>query len=211
MAQSQHGELPCPRCVRPMAVEVYHLLDAQVDSKLAVQFANGELNVLQCTNCGAEVMVAAPMIYHDGGQQRVVVLVPDAEELPPADLNPLLEGLAFALVDSLQLAPDNIPEYLSNLIVLDRSHLMRILVGMLQAGIPFDDAWRLVAEERLVLRLLGITTVERQAMLREPGLREALPDILRGVARRQSDTRLVADIADLERQLFPPTKKTTAD
>jgi hypothetical protein len=59
-----------------MRVAIVNIIDAEAQPHLKSQLLGGRLNASNCPKCGAPVMLAAPLIYHDGSKQFCFVHIP---------------------------------------------------------------------------------------------------------------------------------------
>jgi hypothetical protein len=59
-----------------MRVAIVNIIDAEAQPHLKSQLLAGRLNASNCPKCGAPVMLAAPLIYHDGSKQFCFVHIP---------------------------------------------------------------------------------------------------------------------------------------
>ncbi len=75
-APGQVAQVACPSCQTPMRVAIVNIIDAEAQPHLKSQLLAGRLNASNCPKCGAPVMLAAPLIYHDGSKQFCFVHIP---------------------------------------------------------------------------------------------------------------------------------------
>lgn len=75
-APGQVAQVACPSCQTPMRVAIVNIIDAEAQPHLKSQLLGGRLNASNCPKCGAPVMLAAPLIYHDGSKQFCFVHIP---------------------------------------------------------------------------------------------------------------------------------------
>jgi hypothetical protein len=59
-----------------MRVAIVNIIDAEAQPHLKSQLLGGRLNASNCPKRGAPVMLAAPLIYHDGSKQLRFVHIP---------------------------------------------------------------------------------------------------------------------------------------
>ncbi|MCX6014997.1 MAG: CpXC domain-containing protein [Chloroflexales bacterium] len=75
-APGQVAQVACPSCQTPMRVAIVNIIDAEAQPHLKSQLLGGRLNASNCTKCGSPVILAAPLIYHDGSKQFCFVHIP---------------------------------------------------------------------------------------------------------------------------------------
>lgn len=68
--------LSCSNCGVPFQAEVDQLLDAGEDPNAKSRLISGRVNVVTCPNCGFEMQVASPLMYHDPAHELLLVHVP---------------------------------------------------------------------------------------------------------------------------------------
>ena len=101
MSTPQTTSVRCPQCRQPVQVSVYSVVDVGKEPKLKEALLRGQLNAINCANCGYHGPLAAPMLYHDPAKQLALVLMPmemglkrDAEEREIGKLtNRLIESM----------------------------------------------------------------------------------------------------------------------
>src|SRR5512135_1833909 len=65
----------CP-CGERFAADVWRAVDAR-DQAEAKKLQDGTLNRVQCPSCEARAEVQVPVVFHDGGHERLVLVLPD--------------------------------------------------------------------------------------------------------------------------------------
>jgi hypothetical protein len=65
----------CP-CGERFAAEVWRAVDAR-DAAEAKKLQDGTLNRVRCPSCEAKADVQVPVVFHDGGTERLVLVLPD--------------------------------------------------------------------------------------------------------------------------------------
>lgn len=75
-APGQVAQVACPSCQTLMRVAIVNIIDAEAQPHLKSQLLGGRLNASNCTKCGSPVILAAPLIYHDGSKQFCFVHIP---------------------------------------------------------------------------------------------------------------------------------------
>ena len=66
----------CPACQAPAEVSLERLIDVKRRPQLKAALLSGQLNNLQCSACGAASALAAPILYHDAGNEMLIAFVP---------------------------------------------------------------------------------------------------------------------------------------
>ncbi len=75
-APGQTVQVNCPRCQSPVPVAVVNFIDAEMQPVLKNQLIANQLNTGMCAACGAPVMLAVPLVYHDASHQFCFVHIP---------------------------------------------------------------------------------------------------------------------------------------
>jgi hypothetical protein len=78
-------QLACPNCRTPMRAQIFSLVDVGRQPELKNYLLAGQLNMAVCPNCGAPVMIAAPLIYHDPSKQLFLVHFPQQLNTRPEE------------------------------------------------------------------------------------------------------------------------------
>jgi hypothetical protein len=68
--------LRCPRCGTEFVNDIYIIVDAAERPDLVTKIVDGTLHDTRCLNCGEAGGVAAPLLYHNGERERVLLAVP---------------------------------------------------------------------------------------------------------------------------------------
>jgi hypothetical protein len=66
----------CPNCRQPVSAVVETVIDVAQDPQAKVRLLSGGVNNVRCPNCGTMVTIAAPLLYHDGSKELLLVYVP---------------------------------------------------------------------------------------------------------------------------------------
>lgn len=74
--------IQCPNCRQPVAATLENLIDVDSDPEAKARLLTGRTNSVQCASCGVVSMVAAPLLYHDGGKQLLISFLPMELGLP---------------------------------------------------------------------------------------------------------------------------------
>ncbi len=94
-------QVNCPNCRTPFPTQVFQIVDAQRQPELKQMLLAGALNVANCPNCGAQIPLGAPLLYHDAEHELMMVYVPMELNLPMHEQDRLVSQLTKAIVDSV--------------------------------------------------------------------------------------------------------------
>ncbi len=95
------SQITCPACKTPYFADVYQIIDVGLQPELKMAFINGQLNIVQCPNCGAATQVKSPLLYHDPDHEQFMVYVPMEMKLSQADQEKMIGQLVQAAMDQL--------------------------------------------------------------------------------------------------------------
>ncbi len=105
------------------------VLDAEERPDLRTALIQGRLHQTTCPQCGAAGTITAPLLYHDGRYQQVLLAVPLSVETPAA-AQELAEQLVGYLHAALSAEKIPIPAYCSSVeLVADLDGLQALLDG----------------------------------------------------------------------------------
>ena len=65
MSQMSPHDLQCPQCGNTQETMVWSSLNVTMDPDLKDRLYAGEINVLECDDCGEKAWISAPLLYHD--------------------------------------------------------------------------------------------------------------------------------------------------
>lgn len=68
--------ITCPNCRRPFSAIVETVIDAGQDPQAKARLLTGQVNAVQCPNCGHTLTVATPVLYHDASKELLISFVP---------------------------------------------------------------------------------------------------------------------------------------
>ncbi len=68
--------ITCPNCRRPFSAIVETVIDAGQDPQAKARLLTGQVNAVQCPNCGHTLTVATPILYHDANKELLISFVP---------------------------------------------------------------------------------------------------------------------------------------
>ena len=92
-------ELDCPRCGTRFTAETWLIVDGRERRDLVARILDGALHDAVCPQCGQAGAVPAPLLYHDGQAQRVLLAVPDG--MPEEEWRAVAQGLLWTLIGAL--------------------------------------------------------------------------------------------------------------
>jgi hypothetical protein len=101
MPSPQTTTVRCPQCRQPVQATVYSVVDVGKEPRLKQALLRGQINAINCPNCGYHGALAMPMLYHDPAKQLALVVMPmelglkrEAEEREIGKLtNALIESM----------------------------------------------------------------------------------------------------------------------
>lgn len=93
----------CRGCGQPFAATVETIVDATDDTDAKLRLLSGQLNANPCPNCGTVNMVAAPLVYHDGGRELLITHI-------PMELNLSKDNQEKAIGDLMRQLMNTIPQ-----------------------------------------------------------------------------------------------------
>jgi len=91
--------ISCPRCGTAFEADAYIIVDGVERPDLVRQILDDTLHDTVCPNCGQAGRVAAPLLYHDGANGRVLLGVPP--EMPEEEWRELGQTLLWTLIGAL--------------------------------------------------------------------------------------------------------------
>lgn len=100
MATQQVAPVTCPNCGARFNAPVQSIIDGQDPAQKAT-FLQGQLNVVQCPQCGAVNRATLPILYYDLEKELALVFTPNAIQLSSADQEKIIGSLTNTLVNSL--------------------------------------------------------------------------------------------------------------
>jgi hypothetical protein len=91
--------LSCPRCQTPFVNETYIIVDGVERPDLVARILDDTLHDARCPTCNQTGRVPAPLLYHDGQHQRVLLGVPP--DMSEADWREVGQTLLWTLIGTL--------------------------------------------------------------------------------------------------------------
>ena len=93
-------EIQCPECGTAFTTETWIVVDGNERPDLVGRILDNMLHDARCPTCGQVGQVPAPLLYHDGRAERVLLAVP--ADMPDDELR---EAGPDAVVDADRRAP----------------------------------------------------------------------------------------------------------
>ena len=72
MTDFYQESIHCPSCNHSQDVTLYKTINVTLDPNLRESLFDGEINVFKCIECGQEVFIPIPLLYHDMERQFCV-------------------------------------------------------------------------------------------------------------------------------------------
>lgn len=69
-------KINCPNCQHEQMVDIYRTLNVTVDPDDKKRLFKGEINAFKCENCGEQIHISTPLMYHDMMLRFVVQYFP---------------------------------------------------------------------------------------------------------------------------------------
>jgi len=91
----------CPRCKQPVVADLEQLFDVGVDPQAKQRLLSGQINLIQCKNCGYVGNLSTPLVYHDPNKELLLTYFPPELGLPVNDQERLIGPLITKAVNSL--------------------------------------------------------------------------------------------------------------
>ncbi|WP_119066914.1 CpXC domain-containing protein [Aggregatilinea lenta] len=196
MSQVVRTSLTCPRCGQPFTGVVEQIIDIDSDPQAKNRFLSGQVNQVQCPNCGFTMAVGTPLVYHDSAREMFITYMPMELNIPPQERERVIGDLSRRLMDSIP--PEKRKGYLFQPkqaltlpgmidMILDAEGItqdmrdaqrekMRVMEMFLQVG---EDQWpRLIEENADMIDLeffqMTLVTAENAAQSGKDAMAEAL-------------------------------------
>lgn len=156
---AQLVQLKCPSCGRAYQTQVYTILDAHDQPEAKQALMMGQLNLAVCPHCGAAVMLAAPLLYHDAQKQLCLVYFPQEATISQQDQETFIGDATQAIGQTL---PHDAPR---GYLLTPRRFMT--LVSLIDAILEADGVPREVVEQQrrrveLISLLAGAMEDEQQ-------------------------------------------------
>ena len=85
MTKLSTTELVCPECDSEQEFTVFDSVNVSLNPKAKERLINGELTIFTCDDCGHQIEVVYPMLYHDMDNKLMIWMDPEGQ-LDPNEL-----------------------------------------------------------------------------------------------------------------------------
>ena len=79
MTKLSTRELVCPECDFKQEFDVYDSVNVSLNPEAKKQLINGELTIFTCDECGYQVEIEYPLLFHDVDQKFMIWMDPDGQ------------------------------------------------------------------------------------------------------------------------------------
>ena len=100
MAVQQVSPVTCPTCNTQFTAPIQSIIDGQ-DMQTKIAFLQGQLNFVQCPQCGFAGAPSTPIFYYDMEKELALVFVPTEVSLAGADQEKIIGDLTNRVVNNL--------------------------------------------------------------------------------------------------------------
>jgi hypothetical protein len=100
MAQTL-AQIQCPQCKAPTQAALEQIIDVRNEPAAKARLLANSLNLVQCTTCGYEGQLAAPLIYHDQEKELLLIFIPSELGLKKDDQERTIGKMLNSLIDKL--------------------------------------------------------------------------------------------------------------
>jgi len=94
-------QIRCPRCDTSFVAQVRTVIDVGQEPELKEQFLRGQVNYVQCPQCGGGGLLSTVLVYHDPAKELLLTYVPAELNMPADQQEKLIGGLVNALMNEL--------------------------------------------------------------------------------------------------------------
>ncbi|MCA0453358.1 MAG: CpXC domain-containing protein [Chloroflexi bacterium] len=82
MPKTIQTTIQCVQCRQPIRATIQSVIDPAENPQAKIALLGGNINMVQCPNCGAPNTVLAPILYHDASKELLLSYVPMELGLP---------------------------------------------------------------------------------------------------------------------------------
>jgi len=100
----------CPKCRKPITVEIQRLFDLNTDPEAKQKLLSGMANMVNCPHCGYQGPLPTPIVYHDPDNELLLTFFPPEAGIPVNQQEMTIGPLIKKIVDDL--APEKRKAYL---------------------------------------------------------------------------------------------------
>lgn len=94
-------QIKCPRCGASFVAQVRTVIDVGQEPELKEQFLRGQVNYVQCPQCGGGGLLSTALVYHDPQKELLITYVPPELNLSADQQEQLVGGLVNAIMGEL--------------------------------------------------------------------------------------------------------------
>ena len=91
----------CPKCRKPITVEVQRLFDLNTDPEAKQKLLSGMANMVNCPHCGYQGPLPTPIVYHDPDNELLLTFFPPEAGIPVNQQEMTIGPLIKKIVDDL--------------------------------------------------------------------------------------------------------------
>lgn len=93
----------CPKCRKPVMVELDRLFDMNTDPQAKQKLLSGQSNQVACPNCGYKGPLPTPIVYHDPEKELLLTFFPPELGIPVHEQEKMVGPLIKKAVDDLPM------------------------------------------------------------------------------------------------------------
>ena len=82
MSKTIQTTIQCVQCRQPVRATIQSVIDPAQNPQAKIALLGGNINMVQCTSCGAPNTVLSPLLYHDAAKELLISYVPMELGLP---------------------------------------------------------------------------------------------------------------------------------
>jgi hypothetical protein len=94
-------QIKCPRCNTNFVAQVRTVIDVGQEPELKEQFLRGQVNYVQCPQCGGGGVLSTALVYHDPQKELLITYVPPELNLSANQQEQLVGDLVNAIMSEL--------------------------------------------------------------------------------------------------------------
>ena len=94
-------QIKCPRCNTSFVAQVHTVIDVGQEPELKEQFLRGQVNYVQCPQCGGGGLLSTALVYHDPQKELLITYVPPEMNMSADQQEKLVGGLVNAIMNEL--------------------------------------------------------------------------------------------------------------
>jgi hypothetical protein len=101
MATRQIAPIMCPACGAHFSAPVENIIDVGRNPELKARFLQGQINIVQCPQCGTQSPTITPFLYHDPTHELALVFMPNELNLTHNNQQKIIGDLTNTLMNGL--------------------------------------------------------------------------------------------------------------